>query len=142
MLSGHAVYMADAFTVGRYPVEPKTLVSIPAKQLPSYAGSVKTAAEDVSAYLKQGFRVVVLAGDMRRAELLQSFLKDSGIVAYVREKLERLPEEGCCTISVGGMSAGMEYPGIKLAVISDMQLLRVREHKHKTAKKRRLTDSA
>lgn len=135
MLSGHAVYMADAFTVGRYPVEPKTLVSIPAKQLPSYAGSVKTAAEDVSAYLKQGFRVVVLAGDMRRAELLQSFLKDSGIVAYVREKLERLPEEGCCTISVGGMSAGMEYPGIKLAVISDMQLLRVREHKHKTAKK-------
>ena len=34
-LSEHAVYMADAFTVGRYPVEPKTLVSIPAKQLPS-----------------------------------------------------------------------------------------------------------
>ena len=134
-LSEHAVYMADAFTVGRYPVEPKTLVSIPAKQLPSYAGSVKTAAEDVSAYLKQGFRVVVLAGDMRRAELLQSFLKDTGIVAYVQEKLERLPEEGYCTISVGGMSAGMEYPGIKLAVISDMQLLRVREHKHKASKK-------
>ena len=135
VLSEHALYMADAFTVGRYPVEPKTLVSIPAKQLPSYAGSVKTAAEDVSAYLKQGFRVVVLAGDMRRAELLQSFLKDSGIIAYVQETLEKLPEEGCCTISVGGMSAGMEYPGIKLAVISDMQLLRVREHKHKSSKK-------
>ena len=134
-LSEHAVYMADAFTVGRYPLEPKTLVSIPAKQLPSYAGSVKTAAEDVSAYLKQGYRVVVLAGDMRRAELLQSFLKESGIVAYVRETLERMPEEGCCTISVGGMSAGMEYPGIRLAVISDMQLLRVREHKHKASKK-------
>ena len=135
VLSEHALYMADAFTVGRYPVEPKTLASIPAKQLPSYAGSVKTAAEDVSAYLKQGFRVVVLAGDMRRAELLQSFLKDSGIIAYVQETLEKLPEEGCCTISVGGMSAGMEYPGIKLAVISDMQLLRVREHKHKSSKK-------
>ena len=135
VLSEHALYMADAFTVGRYPVEPKTLVSIPAKQLPSYAGSVKTAAEDVSAYLKQGFRVVVLAGDMRRAELLQSFLKDSGIIAYVQETLEKLPEEGYCTISVGGMSAGMEYPGIKLAVISDMQLLRVREHKHKSSKK-------
>ena len=134
VLSEHALYMADAFTVGRYPVEPKTLASIPAKQLPSYAGSVKTAAEDVSAYLKQGFRVVVLAGDMRRAELLQSFLKDSGIIAYVQETLEKLPEEGYCTISVGGMSAGMEYPGIKLAVISDMQLLRVREHKHKNKK--------
>ena len=134
ILSEHAMYMADAFTVGRYPIEPKTLVSIPAKQLPSYAGSVKTAAEDVSAYIKQGFRVVVLAGDMRRAELLQSFLKDSGIIAYVQENLERLPEEGHCTISVGGMSAGIEYPGIKLAIISDLQLLRVREHKQKTKK--------
>ncbi len=134
-LSGHAVYMADAFTVGRCPLEPKTLVSIPAKQLPSYAGSVKTAAEDVSAYLRQGYRVVVLAGDMRRAELLQSFLKESGIAANVKETLERMPEEGCCTISVGGMSAGMEYPGIRLAVISDMQLLRVKEHRRKASKK-------
>ena len=135
VLSEHAMYMADAFTVGRYPVEPKTLVSIPAKQLPSYAGSVKTAAEDVSAYLKQGFRVVVLAGDMRRAEVLQSFLKESGIRAMLQEKLEKIPEEGYCTITVGGMSAGIEYPGIKLAVISDMQLLRVREHRHRAGKK-------
>ena len=130
----HALYMTDAFTVGRYPIEPKTLVSIPAKQLPSYAGSVKTAAEDVSAYLKQSYRVVVLAGDMRRAEVLQSFLKDNGIRAYLQEKLDKIPEEGCCTISVGGMSAGIEYPSIKLAVISDMQLLRVREHRHKNKK--------
>ena len=134
-LSEHAMYMADAFTVGRYPLEPKTLVSIAAKQLPSYAGSVKTAFDDVSAYLKQGYRVVVLAGDLRRAEVLQSFLKDGGIRAALQENLEKMPEEGCCTISVGGMSAGIEYPGIKLAVISDMQLLRVREHKHRAAKK-------
>lgn len=133
-LSEHALYMADAFTVGRYPVEPKTLTSIPAKQLPSYAGSIKTAAEDVSAYLKQDYSVVVLAGDMRRAELLQSFLKENGIRAYVQETLEKIPERGYCTISVGGMSAGMEYPGIRLAVISDMQLLRVREHKSRAKK--------
>ena len=133
--SEHALYMADAFTVGRYPVEPKTLVSIPAKQLPSYAGSVKTASEDVSAYLKQDYSVVVLAGDMRRAEVLQDFLKDNGIRATVQERLEKIPGQGCCTIAVGGMSAGMEYPGIRLAVISDMQLLRVREHRHKSSKK-------
>lgn len=134
ILGNHALYMADAFTVGRYPVEPKTLASIPAKQLPSYAGSVKTAFEDVSSYLKADYSVVVLAGDMRRAELLQSFMKENGIRAYIKEDLEKIPERGCCTISVGGMSAGMEYPGIKLAVISDMQLLRVREHRQKGKK--------
>lgn len=34
-LEDFPVYMADAFTVGRNPLSPRTLVSIPAKQLPS-----------------------------------------------------------------------------------------------------------
>ena len=125
-LADFPVYMADAFTVGRYPLEPRSLASIPAKQLPSYAGSAKTAAEDVELYLKQGFRVVVLAGDMRRAQVLQSFFKDNGIRALLYERLEKMPGSGECFITVGAMSAGMEYPNLKLAVISDSQLIRVR----------------
>ena len=46
-LGDFPVYMTDAFTVGRPPLAPRTLVSIPAKQLPSYAGSAQAAAEDV-----------------------------------------------------------------------------------------------
>lgn len=126
-LEDYPVYMADAFTVGRYPIEPKTLVSIPAKQLPSYAGSAQTAAEDVAAYLKQGYRVVVLAGDMRRAQVLQGFFKERNIKALLYEKLEKMPGEGSCCITVGALSAGMEYPNLKLAVISDSQIIKVRE---------------
>ena len=133
-LEDFPVYMADAFTVGRYPLEPRTIASIPAKQLPSYAGSAKTAAEDVSVYLKQGYSVVVLAGDLRRAEVLQSFFKDNGIKARLYEKLDKIPEKGACSITVGSMSAGMEYPNLKLAVITDSQLIRVREHKKKNKK--------
>ena len=129
------VYMADAFTVGRYPLEPRTLTSIQAKQLPSYAGSVKTAVDDVSLYLKQDFKVVVLAGDKRRAEVLQNALKDNGIKALLYEKLEKMPPEGGCYISIGAMSAGYEYPGLHLAVITDAQLLRVRENKSRRSKK-------
>ena len=44
-LEDYPVYMADAFTVGRNPLTPKTLTSISAKQLPSYAGSAQAAAE-------------------------------------------------------------------------------------------------
>ena len=133
-LADFPVYMADAFTVGRYPLEPKTLASIPAKQLPSYAGSAKTAAEDVEAYIKQGYRVVVLAGDMRRAQVLQSFFKENDIRAMLYESLEKLPEPGGCYITVGAMSAGFEYPGLKLAVISDSQLIRVRDGRAKRKK--------
>ena len=136
-LSDYPVYMADAFTVGRYPMEPKTLVSIPAKQLPSYAGSAQTAAEDVSGYLRQNFRVVVLAGDMRRAQTLKGFFDERNIPSRLSEKLEKVPEKGC-VITVGSLSAGIEYPGIKLAVISDTQILRVREQRR--SRKRALSE--
>ncbi len=136
-LADFPVYMADAFTVGRYPIEPKTLCSIPAKQLPSYAGSAKTACDDVGIYLKQGCRVLVLAGDERRAETLQNFFKENGVKALLYPELKELPAPESCVISVGSLSAGMEYPGLRLAVITDSQLQRVR----KSEKKRKKTPS-
>ena len=123
------VYMADAFTVGRGPLAPRTLTSVAAKQLPSYAGSAQTAAEDVRLYLKQEYRVLVLAGDERRAGVLKDFFADNGIEAALQPELKALPAPGRCVVSVGAISAGMEYPGIRLAVLTDAQLLRRQEKK-------------
>ena len=125
------LYMADAFTVGRTPVPPRTLTSVAAKQLPSYAGSAQAAAEDVQLYCRQDYRVVVLAGDERRARVLQEFFREHGIQASLREPLDALPKPGECCIAVGALSAGMEYPGIRLAVLTDAQLLRARSKKAK-----------
>ena len=134
-LGDFPVYMADAFTVGQNPLAPRTLTSIPAKQLPSYAGSTQAAAEDVKLYLKQDYRVVVLAGDERRAKVLQDFFRENGIGALIYDKLTKLPDYGRCCISIGSLSAGMEYPGIKLAVLTDSQMLRVKSKKPVSSRK-------
>ena len=134
-LAEFPVYMTDAFTVGRTPLPPRTLTSIPAKQLPSYAGSAQTAADDVAIYLKQDYRVVVLAGDERRAKVLQDFFKDRQIPALIDPALKKLPEPGQCRIGIGAISAGMEYPNIKLAVLTDSQLLRARNRRPGAKKK-------
>ncbi len=128
-LGDYPLYMADAFTVGRGPIAPRTLTSVPAKQLPSYAGSAQTAAEDVRLYLRQDYRVLVLAGDERRAGVLKEFFENNGIPAALQTELSALPEPGRCLISVGAVSAGMEYPGMRLAVLTDAQLLRRSEKK-------------
>ena len=129
------LYMADAFTVGRAPVQPKTLTSLAAKQLPSYGGSAQAACEDVAAYLKQNYRVVVLAGDERRAKTLQDFFKDKDINALIDPTLKKLPEAGQCRIGVGAVSAGYEYPALRLAVLTDAQLVRARGRQAKASKK-------
>ena len=133
-LGDFPVYMAEAFTVGRTALPPKTLTSIAAKQLPSYAGSAQAAADDVALYLKQNFRVVVLAADERRAKVLQDFFTGKNIRVLIYKELNKLPEPGACAICIGSISAGMEYPGIKLAVLTDAQLIR-NKTKKKTEKK-------
>ncbi len=134
-LEDFPLYMADAFTLGRGPIAPKTITSVPAKQLPSYAGSAQAAAEDLAVYLRQDYRVLVLAADLRRAKVLQEFFEGRGISAPLQEKLTALPKSGGCVISIGAVSAGMEYPGLKLAVLTDAQLLRAG---HKKSARRKL----
>ena len=135
-LAEFPVYMGEAFTVGRCPLPPRTLASIPAKQLPSYAGSAKAAAEDVKVYLKQKYRVVVLAADERRAKVLQEFFGNNEIEAVIYKELKKLPEPGNCSIAIGAFSSGLEYPGIKLVLLTDAQLVaRRNEKKQRSTKK-------
>ena len=121
-LGALALYMADSFTAGRYPAEPRSVTVLRAKQLPSYAGSSTQAAEDISGYLKANVAVTVLAGDLRRAKLLAEFLNSHGVKCALAETLRALPGPGQCVITTGSLSAGLEYPGIRLAVLTDTQI--------------------
>ena len=137
-LKDYVLVMADNFTSGRYPVEPKSIVSVMVKQLPSYGGSAETAIEDVKHYISQKFRVVVLAGDKRRAELLCDHFVGKGVKTSLDTELKKLPPEGSCVISVGALTAGYEYPDAKLAVLTDNQI--VQGGLRKTKKKKALKD--
>ncbi len=128
------LYAGEAFALGRGSFRPGTLLSIPAKQLPSYAGNAQAAAEDLKVYQKQNYRTVILAGDERRAGVLQSFLQEQGMNVLLRPDMEVLPKEGECCIGVGALSSGIEYPSLKLAILSDAQLIRGRNKKKKNRK--------
>ena len=140
-LSAMAFYMADSFTTGRYPAEPRSVTVIRAKQLPSYAGSATQAADDITGYLKAGVSVVVLSGDIRRAKLLAEFLNEHGIKCSLSENLKALPKPGECVITTGSLSAGLEYPGIRLAVLTDTQIAGSGFRKPKRRGKRKLSNA-
>ena len=122
-LKDFALLMSDNFTTGRNPVEPKSILSVVTKQLPSYGGSGETAIEDVRHYIGQKYAVVVLAADKRRAELLCDYFVGKGVKTALDTELKRLPPPGSCVISVGALSTGYEYPEAKLAVLTDNQLV-------------------
>ena len=133
-LEGFATVMSDAFTTSRYPLQPRTLGNVLTKQLPSYGGSLDTAAGDISHYSEGGYRTVITASTRERAEALAQFLRDRKLKVALDFELGKLPREGEISVAVGAFSAGMEYPTIKLAIITEGQFSEGRESKPRKSK--------
>ncbi len=117
------VVMMASFTVSSYPLPPKTLANMKAKQLPSYGGSLETAASDIAHYMHSGYSVVVLTREQRRAQILSEYLEKQNVHSSFDFELNSLPPKGSCALGVGSLSAGLEYPDIRLAIITEGQIV-------------------
>lgn len=115
------VCFLDSFTSSKYPMRPRTVLNLLAKQLPSYGASLETAVSDLAHYVSEGFRTVVLVSSEQRALNLQSLLREQKMTTAVDFQLHDLPAYGKAVIAVGGVSAGMEYPVGRLAVLTEGQ---------------------
>ena len=135
-LKSKTVLYFDAFGGSSYPEEcpPNHLLPITAKQLPNYGGSLDTAVADLSHYQKMDFSSLVLCGSRRRAELLQEMLTNKGLSAFISIPLTSMPHPGQILLTDSSIPFGMEYPTIKLAVLTEGQLLARTEQKKKTKK--------
>jgi len=135
---GHPVLYLDNFLASRYPAArpPKELLSITAKQLPSYGGNLETAVSDLCHYQKNGFRTLVLCGGKRRGEILKDLLQDHHVDSLLSFPLTAMPQTGQILLSDGSLPAGMEYPTLKLAVLTEGQLTSAAEKKRKPIRKK------
>jgi len=111
----------DSFTSSRYPQRPRTVLNLLAKGLPSYGASLETAVSDLNHYINEGFSTVVLVASEQRALNLQSLLREQKLKAAVDFQLHGLPGPGQAVIAVGGLSGGMEYPSVRVAVLTEGQ---------------------
>ncbi len=117
------IYM-DNFLSAAFPesLPPQELLSVTVKQLPSYGGSLDTAVSDLSHYQSTGFGVLVLCGAKHRAELLLESLENRGLTAQLCFPLTALPKPGQVLLTEGSLASGMEYPSLKIAILTEGQL--------------------
>ena len=115
-----AAYL-DSFTLASYPTPPRCLLSVMAKQLPSFGASLETAVSDLAHYQNAGLGSMVLVSSEQRALNLQSLLREQKVKAAVEFQPKDLPKPGTTTICVGGLSAGMEYPDPHFAILTEGQ---------------------
>ena len=121
-LEDFPVIMADSLPTSRHPLKPRGLLTMNARQLSSYGGSLETAVTDLEHYRANGSAVLVLCAGESRAHNLHRLLEERGIPAAVDLKNAAMPKAGEVRISLGALSAGCEWPYLKLAVLTEGQL--------------------
>ena len=134
-LSLFPVLQLESLPGSRYLLPPTALLQISAKQLSGYGGSLETAAADMVHYLTAGYRVLVLCGGKVRAENLQRLLREKKISAALDLEGKLVPARGQVLISLGALSAGSEYPGLQLAVLTEGQLTTALSGRKKPARR-------
>ena len=133
-LADFPVVMLDALPTSRHPLKPRGLLAINARQLSSYGGSLETAVTDLEHYRNTGSAVLVLCGGEVRAKNLLRLLEERGIPAVLDLKGTAMPKPGELRITVGALSAGCEWPELKLAVLTEGQLTAPTQKKLKLKK--------
>lgn len=132
----------DSFTSSKYPLPPRALVAVSAKQLPSYGVSLETAVSDLSHYSTAGFSTVVLAGSEQRCLNLQTLLREQRVRTAVDFQLHSLPRGGEAVICCGGLSAGMEFPNARVAILTEGQAAPPKRKRAKTTNREKLKSYA
>ena len=146
-LSGNSVIYMDNFLSSAYPesLPPRELLNITVKQLPSYGGSLDTAVGDMQHYASIGFGTLVLCGTRHRGELLLESMEARGVKGRLAFPLTALPRPGEILLAEGSLAAGMEYPSLKLAILTEgqitAQIQRPRRKRRKTATNRQKLSS-
>lgn len=111
----------DSFTVGGYPVPPKSVSSATATQLSPWSGSMDVLLDDINPALKRGNTVVIMAGSEKGANILISQLEVNGISASLALPDDIIEGKGVfvmpCTLPFG-----LEIPEEKLTLIAHKPL--------------------
>ncbi len=131
----HACVLLESFIGSGLEPRPREILTVSAKQLPSYGGSLETALSDIRHYAQENYTVYVLASSEQRAKNLAELLERDGIHADLDyNALEAVPKAGV-TIACGALSSGMEYPSIRLAVLTEGQILVTRRSERRAKPK-------
>ena len=121
---GHPAAYLDSFLASAFPQQlpPQALLSITCKQLPSYGGSLDTAVSDLTHYQKNQYAALVLCGSRRRGEILLELMRERGLTATLAVPAAALPRPGEILLTDGSLPAGLEYPTLRLAILTEGQI--------------------
>ncbi|MBE6749632.1 MAG: transcription-repair coupling factor [Ruminococcaceae bacterium] len=106
----------ENFPRGAYELPIKNIINFNYKRSTPWSGDINILLEDISYFLEQKGKVLILAGEEKAARVLTDELCEKGINAVFSEN----PDDtvASVTVALGGLSGGIEIPSQKFLLIT------------------------
>lgn len=122
----------DSFARSNHEVKFKALVNLETFSTSPWGGEVRQLTEDLLGMVKEGYKVLVLAGSEKTLPILAGDLRDGGVDCGLLEQSEGWSHK--VLLTTGCLSGGYSYPESRMALITQAKSLTV---KRKLQKKRK-----
>ncbi len=132
------VVALGAFTGAHTELRPVNMINMVTKTLHSFHGKLTFLYDDLAAWKKKSYRIVILAGEVGRAKELVTLLSQQGFDSIYVDTVKTIPLPGQIVITAGSVHKGFEYPLIQFAVVSDKEIFK----QQKKVKKKRFNKSS
>src|SRR4051812_33956829 len=100
----------------------ESVVASVAQPVDSYRGDTKHALDDIRAWLRDGWRVVLLTEGHGSADRLVEVLRGEDIPARMRPELDTAPETGTVEVTTGCLQTGLIAEPLRLALLTEVDL--------------------
>ncbi len=120
----------DAFGVKSDKLPLKNAVTLSARSLPPFSGTVAEVSDDISPLVKSGYKVILVCGTQKAAQNLCELLQENSIPATYSGNPVDVPN-GAVFVTDGTMPSGVIYDSIKTAIFTNARASVRRERKRK-----------
>ncbi len=124
--SAHQILCFNTLLKTMKDFKPKKIFSFITKSMQAFHGKVSLLADEIRILKNRKYKILVLAGGEGRGKRLAKELWDFGLEALYQDKLDFKIEYGQIIVVPGHISGGFEFPTIKYALITDVELLGAR----------------
>lgn len=115
--------------------KPLSLVNFSVMSINPLSGNIEFLLDEIRTRISKKYRILIMAGTEARAQRLNSSLKEQGFNSEYKEEID-LMTEGKIVVTSGSISRGMEFPGIRLSIISDKEVYKDRKAKPRPVPKK------
>lgn len=110
-------FYISTFLQGGERIDYRRIISFEAMQTALWGGELKPLIEDISDYIRQGYKILLCAGSAKTLPIIKQDLESENIPCDIANEESVLHKGRVCLIS-GGLSGGFEFPETKSVLIA------------------------